>query len=236
MKKILYAVFALTIATSLMAAKRPQWNKTSANKTYQVYAGTIAIVASDGLDVSASSATFTPTIKLYGDTGEVEATSGDFATMNATTFNLIPPGIILPYISTSSIPSGYLYCNGQAVSTTTYSALYAAIGFKFGNPGGGNMNIPDMRGMFMRGVDDGRGLDHESTRVVGSTQTDTFQGHYHRIGYINSGGGQGGTNGIATALNTYQTHEPISDETNGTPRTSSETRPKNIAISYIIKY
>lgn len=85
MKKILYAVLALMIATSLMAAKRPQWNKTSANKTYQVYAGTVAIVASDGLNVFASSATFTPTIKLYGDTGEVEATTVDAGTLAATT-------------------------------------------------------------------------------------------------------------------------------------------------------
>lgn len=53
-----------------------------------------------------------------------------------------PPGTIVAY-GGGSIPSGWLLCNGQAVSQTTYSALYTAIGLAYGNPGGGNFNVPN---------------------------------------------------------------------------------------------
>jgi len=52
-------------------------------------------------------------------------------------------GIVVPWGS-ASIPSGFLECNGQAVSTTTYAALFAVIGYTYGNPGGGNFNVPDL--------------------------------------------------------------------------------------------
>ena len=52
-------------------------------------------------------------------------------------------GIVVPWGS-ASIPSGFLECNGQAVSTTTYANLFAVIGYTYGNPGGGNFNVPDL--------------------------------------------------------------------------------------------
>ena len=52
-------------------------------------------------------------------------------------------GIVVPWGS-ASIPSGFLECNGQAVSTTTYAALFAVVGYTYGNPGGGNFNVPDL--------------------------------------------------------------------------------------------
>jgi len=165
---------------------------------------------------------------------------------NISTSNLIPVGMIMTYISTNA-PSGYLYCNGQAVSTTTYSTLYAIIGFTYGNPGSGNMNLPDMRGMFLRGLDNGKGRDPDgSFRVVGSTQSDSFQGHYHGIIDTNIGSGtflgqaniaQPGTGvGGVNGGNTLRAFDAMTDGVHGTPRTASETRPSNIAVSYIIKY
>jgi phage-related tail fiber protein len=65
----------------------------------------------------------------------------------------------------STAPSGYLKCNGAAISRTTYEALFSAIGTTFGaGDGSTTFNIPDLRGEFIRGWDDARGVD--SGRVV----------------------------------------------------------------------
>ena len=57
-------------------------------------------------------------------------------------------------------PSGYLKCNGAAVSRTTYADLFAEIGTAFGaGDGSSTFNVPDFRGEFVRGWDDSRGVD-----------------------------------------------------------------------------
>lgn len=158
--------------------------------------------------------------------------------INVLSFGSVPTGTILAF-STTTAPTGYLYCNGAAVSTTTYSDLYSVIGFKYGNPGSGNMNLPDLRGMFVRGVDDSAGRDPDSLRVIGSTQTDTTQGHIHtynnRQQQCNINGGYS-TAPIWIYDATANTSNPADDGTNGTPRTANETRPENVAVAYIIKY
>ena len=47
--------------------------------------------------------------------------------------------------SDSSVPSGFLECNGQAVSQSTYADLFAIIGTTYGDPGGGNFSVPDLQ-------------------------------------------------------------------------------------------
>ena len=56
----------------------------------------------------------------------------------------IPTATIVPW-SDSSVPSGFLECNGQAVSQSTYADLFAIIGTTYGDPGGGNFNVPDLQ-------------------------------------------------------------------------------------------
>jgi len=60
-------------------------------------------------------------------------------------------GIVVPWGS-ASIPSGFLLCDGQSVSQATYAALFAIIGTTYGNPGGGNFNVPDLRDRTIVGV------------------------------------------------------------------------------------
>jgi microcystin-dependent protein len=72
-----------------------------------------------------------------------EATRYDFTGANLTGIEGIPTATIVPW-TTASVPTGFLECNGQAVSQATYSALYAIIGTTYGNPGGGNFNVPDL--------------------------------------------------------------------------------------------
>ena len=95
------------------------------------------------------------------------------------------------YIPHTSLPTGWLKANGAAVSRTTYSNLFAAIGTTYGvGDGSTTFNIPDLRGEFIRGWDDGRGVD--SGRTLGSWQDDMFEEHNHILGTrtnISIGGG-----------------------------------------------
>ncbi|RAR53901.1 tail collar domain [Paraburkholderia unamae] len=88
-----------------------------------------------------------------------------------------PPSLIAFFARTTA-PSGWLKANGAAVSRTAYAALFAAIGTTFGTGDGFNtFNLPDMRGEFPRGWDDGRGAD--GGRSLGSQQAQSFASHAH---------------------------------------------------------
>lgn len=101
--------------------------------------------------------------------------------------------------------------------------------------------LPDMRGEFPRGFDDGRGVD--AGRVFGSKQADAFQSHYHHV-YQCMGTGSSSTSnngGVLNGNDTWSVHtamakDMLSDGTNGTPRIAAETRPRNIALLYCIRY
>lgn len=83
----------------------------------------------------------------------------------------IPAGVILPY-GGASAPSGWLLCDGAAVSRTAYAALFAAIGTAYG-PGDGSttFNIPDLRGRYALGKDD---MGGSAANRVTATQADNL--------------------------------------------------------------
>lgn len=82
--------------------------------------------------------------------------------------NALQAGSVVMF-ARNTAPQGYLKCNGAAVSRTTYNTLFAAIGTTFGaGDGATTFNVPDLRGEFMRGWDDGRGID--AGRAFGSGQ------------------------------------------------------------------
>ena len=89
-----------------------------------------------------------------------EATRYDFDGANLSGIEGIPTATIVPW-STASVPSGFLECNGQAVSQSTYAALYAIIGTTYGDPGGGNFNVPDLQ--------DNVAIGKSGTKNIGST-------------------------------------------------------------------
>ena len=118
--------------------------------------------------------------------------------------------------------------------TANFAPLYAAVASTYGALG----KLPDLRGEFVRGWDNSRGID--SGRTFGSGQQDAFQGHWHSLlnntlVWRNTGGSVLGGTGITQGYN-LEVRDPTSDGTNGTPRTASETRPRNIALLYCIKY
>jgi microcystin-dependent protein len=81
-------------------------------------------------------------------------------------------GTILSYGATvakdSPPPDGWLYCDGSAVSRTSNPVLFSTIGTLYGGGDGSTtFNLPDYRGYFLRGVDDGAGIDlNVSTRLA----------------------------------------------------------------------
>jgi microcystin-dependent protein len=86
--------------------------------------------------------------------------------MSAVATLLMPPGIILDF-GGSTAPNGFLFCDGSAVSRTTYSTLYGVIGTTYGTGDGSTtFNVPDCRGRTSIGVGQGTGL---TNRVLAST-------------------------------------------------------------------
>lgn len=87
-------------------------------------------------------------------------------------------GMIVMVGYSANPPTGWLKCNGATVSRTTYSALFSAIGTTYGSGNGSTtFHLPDFRGVFPRGWDDGRGYD--SGRVFGSSQDSDNKSHNH---------------------------------------------------------
>lgn len=87
-------------------------------------------------------------------------------------------GMIVMVGYSANPPTGWLKCNGAQISRTTYSALFAAIGTTYGSGNGSTtFHLPDFRGLFPRGFDDGRGYD--SGRVFGSFQDSDNKSHNH---------------------------------------------------------
>lgn len=84
-------------------------------------------------------------------------------------------GMLVPFAG-SSAPGGWLLCYGQAVSRTTYSALFSAIGTTYGSGDGSTtFNVPDLRGRVIAGQDDMGGTSADRlTDQTGGIDGDTL--------------------------------------------------------------
>ena len=166
----------------------------------------------------------------------------------------VPTGSV-HMMATTTVPSGYLKCNGAAVSRTTFADLFAIVGTAHGAGNGSTtFNVPDLRGEFVRGWDDSRGVD--SGRNFGSAQSDQNKqhnhsasatssvsdpGHFHNVPYSNSDSGDGVIEESGTGFSGV---EPTNSATTGISVSTSvsignsggsEARPRNIAMMYVIK-
>ena len=141
----------------------------------------------------------------------------------------IPAGMVFTFAGATA-PSGFLLCNGAAVSRTTYAGLFAAINTIYGvGNGTTTFNLPDLRAEFIRGLDSGRGIDVD--RILGSNQAHMFETHIHKlIGYAPAG--SFAQNGASNALSNVGDTD-LSPPTTGT--FGSETRPRNVAMNFCIK-
>lgn len=152
-----------------------------------------------------------------------------------------PAGAVM-HFAMSTPPLGWLKANGAAISRATYADLFAAIGTTFGSGNGlTTFNLPDLRGEFIRGWDDGRGID--SGRSFGSFQDDAFESHLHDLqvhtstasvqsdgfGVLSNSAGNLGRRTRDTSP--FITINNAIDSVGG-----SETRPRNVALLTCIKY
>lgn len=183
----------------------------------------------------------------------LNAAAGAWLLLNPTT-RALSAGMIAPF-GMSAVQSGWLECNGAAVSRTTYADLFSVIGTTWGAGNGSTtFTLPDFRGEFLRGWDHGRGID--ASRTFASFQDEAFKSHTHtgstNIGdgahdhsiTTNSGGSfsSGADFSTAKISGTQSTsfdpiqgggahiHDFTTNATGGT-----ETRPRNRAVIFCIK-
>lgn len=183
------------------------------------------------------------------DDGSKLATARAVKIVNDKAERATPPGAVA-YFGGQNAPAGWLKANGAAVSRTTYAALFAAIGTTYGaGDGRTTFNLPDLRGEFVRGWDDGRNIDRG--RALGSRQDDAFQGHARNLKRSESDARMHGINYMQNvnvnnsplspapaAVNTgdnWLTEDYLPHLSYGTPRVAAETRPRNIALLACIK-
>jgi microcystin-dependent protein len=165
---------------------------------------------------------------------------------------LCPPGTVIAWVGrdTNAVPDGWALCWGQEVSRTdpNYAALFGVIGTSHGSGSTSTFKLPDFRGVFLRGVSGSSGRDPDvETRTVpansaggkndvGSYQSDALERHTHSMAHAESG--------FSGPLNTAWGIGRIS-RVDATPNNkdlqlsitggSTETRPKNVYVHYLIK-
>ena len=91
-------------------------------------------------------------VKTYAPTPVSSSNDDSIPTTRWVRANTVPTGTILPFAGTK-VPTGFLLCNGALVSRTTYAALYAAIGTKWGaGDGSTTFKLPDLRKRHLEGA------------------------------------------------------------------------------------
>jgi len=136
-----------------------------------------------------------------------------------------PVGMIA-YFPSLTLPTGWLSCNGNAVSRTTYASLYAVLGLAYGaGDGSTTFNLPDLRGEFIRCLDAGRGVD--TGRALATLQAEDIKAHTHSTS-LNTASLPGTSGGGTYALMQAQSGSTVSKVSASTGGT--ETRPRNVAM------
>jgi microcystin-dependent protein len=172
-------------------------------------------------------------------------------------FSILPAGTVLPFAGATA-PAGWALCDGGAISRTDYVELFTAIGELWGNGDGSTtFNLPDMRGQFLRGKNNGRidgQEDPDGERAIGNQQEDAAQKTEGQFSIVaRDFGGYSPPSGTVQQVSTHQSYDSgpsdqsggrrykVDNSAGGTYKTSGdgsgngENRPKNVAVNYIIK-
>ena len=166
-------------------------------------------------------------------TGELSPIAG------GTLYADAPVGTIQAY-GGATAPTGWMLCQGQAISRTTYAELFAVIGTSFGTGDGSTtFNIPDLRGEFLRGAGTNSHSGQGDGGSVGTHQDATLH-VYNRVQSdgINIIGSKGQA---ALGMDKFIGQSAVSQYIGNTSTASSSTgdyytsRPTNTSVNYIIK-
>jgi len=252
------------------AATQASWVETH-NVTTDAY-GTIGVIVGKGTKASGGvAATFSDVnfaaihywlkveIKEGSAYRELSYTALSSVPYAEVATNAVPVGSIMPFAGDASkVPAGWLLCDGKAINRLEYLNLFNVIGTAWGvGDNATTFNLPDMRGMFLRGVSGDSGKDADaalraslknggnSANNVGSYQGDAIrnitgqaynvmQRHQTSIAegalaYLNK---QDSSYGGAGAYANYTLDLNVSRVV----PVGSDNRPQNVYVNYIIKY
>jgi hypothetical protein len=197
---------------------------------------------------STTNMTSTSNTNITSSTGDIDmlATNGEIsfdspairiANANAT-FTFIPVGTIHTSIL-NAVPTGYLRCNGQAVSRSTYSRLFTAMGTAFGaGDGFTTFNVPNFSGAFLRGQGNQTvgGVTYTAPAIGTAQQDQVLQSTV----YATNEGFRDCAAGTRECIARSRiTADPVDTNTGILPqfqRQGTENRPFNYAVYYNIKY
>lgn len=173
----------------------------------------------------------------------------------------LPPGAIIAFAgplypqgpppNSSSAPwfetLGWMVCDGRTLKVAQYPLLF----FVLGNQYGGNINddtfqIPNLQGQFLRGVAANTQQDPDLEKrtpadpgdqdPVGSTQSFAMQDHVHQYQGAQQGSPGGDGSPVGTVLQTTTGSPVLPNSPTTAAQVSSETRPTNIYVYYLIKF
>lgn len=203
--------------------------------------------------------------------GEIQLNGTSFASESGGTITVnngtIGSGVVFPTFvgmiasfAMSSAPTGWLVCNGAEYAIADYGDLHTAIGTTWGaltNGSGGagstHFRVPDLRGEFLRGFDNGQGNDPDAASrtggdAVGSSQSDAIRnitGQYRNTGSAARGlydvtfSGAFKSSGTTPRIQEYNTSTSGVDlgfDASLVVPTGSDNRPRNKYVQYCIKY
>jgi microcystin-dependent protein len=176
-------------------------------------------------------------LQIDSGTGNINiTTTGNLNLPLTGTVNLIPAGTITQGLYTSL--AGYLLCDGTSYSTTTYAKLFAVIGYNYGGSGA-SFNVPDFRGMFLRG--------NGSQTIGGVTYTGgslSLAGRQQDQAMSATSATNQGFRSCAAGTRDAVARFAIGTDPVDTgtgilaqfPRQGVETRPANYTVNYFVRY
>ena len=146
-------------------------------------------------------------LKVQGESVLVQNISANDWWVTADTRDSTPVGTIVAFAG-DDVPAGYVRCDGSSYSRTDprMIELFARILTRWGLPDATSFRVPDLRGVFLRGVDSGRGQDPDinsrtaaypggnAGNAVGSYQDSDFTSHQHNVSLSGNSGDSGNHN------------------------------------------
>jgi hypothetical protein len=162
---------------------------------------------------------------------------------------VFPTGAIVAYWGAGSPPDGWLFCNGMSIDRTEnpeYAKLVTHLNRVAGKEAGDTAKLPDLRGVFLRGLNhtgtsqEKRAKhDPDTDRTIGDLQEDKIARHIHRFlmpwQTKMGGSGSGYEDQLRKDKNAWREHFTGDTEEDFSEEYSSETRPVNVAVNFIIK-
>lgn len=242
--------FRVYNSDDLSTVKYSFMNRTPAQVNFNSTSGEIAFTMTG---ISPTRKELTVRVYLNDGSGPVYETQKFFTSQAKTG----PPiGAIMPFYGSAAAAAalelgGWYLCDGRAISSIPDSVVYPSektdLIAVVGN------NLPDLRGLFLRGIDPAGTYDPTANRAVGNVQPSEIQGHSHNYDRANNNTGSSsvtinrgaetvesgsgavvGDDGFLTDGNHSHTISHTTTQTTPTGN-ATETRPVNAAVNYLIK-